>query len=87
MKYIEILNQTAEQAASQNNQLIAEEAELNLQSELFRVKKNLAEKANYLNTLKRQKPLSFNTIVNVMNDIKLLERHQSQLIELQKELF
>ena len=39
MKYIDILNQTAEQTATQNNSLIAEEASLNLQSEIFKAKK------------------------------------------------
>lgn len=87
MKYIDILNQTAEQAATQNNSLIAEEASLNLQSEIFKAKKELAEKNNQLKFLKSKKCLNFNEIRITMNEIQLLERIQKQLLDIQTELF
>lgn len=87
MKYIDILNQTAEQTATQNNSLIAEEAALNLQSEIFKAKKELAEKNNQLRILKTKKSLNFNEIRVTMNEIQLLERIQKQLLDIQTELF
>lgn len=87
MKYIDFLNQTAEETAKQNNLLIAEEASLNLQHMLFSIKKELAAKASYINTLKQQKSLNFDAILTASNDKALLERKQAQLVELQNELF
>jgi hypothetical protein len=87
MKYLELLNQTAEETAKQTNELLAEEASIGLQSKLFEVKKKLAGKSSLLTQLKSSKELNFTTIVSTLNDIQLLEREQKQLITLQKELF
>ena len=87
MKYIDLLNQTAEETTKQSNQLIAEEASLNLQHEIFSVKKALATNANYINILKQNKSLNFNAIITAMNDRDLLNRKYGQLVELQNELF
>ena len=87
MKYIDFLNQSAEETAKQNNQLIAEEAELTLQHLLFTVKKELASKTANINMLKQQKSLNFDAIIKASNDKELLERKQKQLLELQRELF
>ncbi len=87
MKYIDLLNQSAEETAKQNNSLIAEEASLNLQHALFSIKKELANKASCINTLKQQKTLNFDAIITALNEQSLLERKQAQLLKLQEELF
>jgi hypothetical protein len=87
MKYIDLLNQTAEETAKLNNELIAEEAGINLQSALFNVKRNLAEKVTLIAKLKQFKNLNFGAIVAATNEYELLLREQKQLQELQLELF
>jgi hypothetical protein len=87
MKYLERLNQTAESTAATQNEMIAEEATLNLQQEMFKVKKEVVSKTNYIETLKNQKSLNFDAIVCALNELQLLERKAKQLNELKKELF
>jgi len=87
MKYIELLNQTAEETAKINNELIAEEASINLQSTLFNIKRNLVEKVTLIARLKQCKNLNFGAIVAANNEYELLLREQKQLQELQSELF
>lgn len=87
MKYIEILNQSADSTAAENNVLTAEEAHLSLQSAILCCKKEIAQKNNRLKALKRCNNISFTDIISVQNELYLLSRKMTQLEELQKELF
>ena len=87
MKYLDLLNQTAEEAQKANNELMAEEMSISLQSELFCCKKKIAKIKACIQTAKTARPLSFVAITSAQNELQLVERHQNQLVELQKELF
>lgn len=87
MKYIDILNQTADDTAAANNVLINEEAQLNLQSAMLNCKKEVAQKSNRLKRLKASTDINFTDIISVQNELYLLQRKLNQLDELQKELF
>ena len=87
MKYLDLLNLTADETAKSNNEMIAEEASLNLQSAIFAAKKEIVSKKNYIETLKKSNQLNFGAITNGVNDLQLAERLHGQLVELQKELF
>lgn len=87
MKYIEILNQTAEETAKSNNELIAESANIQMQSAILNTKKEIAKKEAYINTLKQSRELNVSAIVIASNELALAKREQEQLIALQTELF
>lgn len=87
MKYLDLLNQSAEDKADRNNQLVAEEAALNLEGAVFANKKAIAAKHIQIESLKASPSLNFRAITTAMNDIQLLEREMEQLKALKKELF
>lgn len=87
MKYIDVLNQSADVVAAENNVLIAEEAHLSLQSAILCCKKEMAQKNNRLKSLKKSTSINFTDIIAVENELYLLQRKLNQLDELQKELF
>ena len=87
MKYLDLLNLNAEETAKSNNEMIAEEASLNLQSAIFVAKKEILSKKNYIETLKKCKNLNFSALTCAMNDLQLAERTYNQLNDIQKEMF
>ena len=87
MKYLDILNQSADVTAAENNVLTAEEAHLSLQSAILYTKKEIAQKSNRLKSLKKSTSINFTDIISVQNELYLLQRKLTQFDELQKELF
>jgi hypothetical protein len=87
MKYLELLNQTAEETAKTNNELISEEYSIALQQEIFKCKKDMAGIMSSIQKAKQCVPLDFVFIVQSQNKADLLQRQYNQLLELQKELF
>lgn len=87
MKYLDLLNQSAEYKAKRNNELIAEEAALNLEAAVFANKKAIAAKHTMIDSLKASPTLNFKAITSAMNEVQLLEREMDQLKALKKELF
>lgn len=87
MKYLEILNQTADDTAAANNVLTNEEANLALQSAILATKRAIsAHEITYNNALRVRK-VDFNTICDIKDEISLLVRKLNQLEELKNELF
>lgn len=86
-KYIDRLNESAEETAKSNNPLIAEESNLTLQSEQLRCKKDIAVAVNSLDKLKSAHPLDCKAIYTCSNKISLLERELEFYNDLAKELF
>jgi len=87
MTYLNILNKSLEESNKENNELIAEEAQINLQSSIFNCKKNIISKENELQKLKQSRALDFKSITKAMNEIELAKREKKQLEELYAELF
>jgi hypothetical protein len=87
MKYIEILNQSSEAANLEENKLVADEVNLNLQSEMLNCRKEIAKLKNHITILKRQKPLNISAIICTTNSLQLKERELVQLENLLNELF
>jgi len=87
MKYLDLLNQSAEDKSKRNNELVAEEAALNLEAAVFANKKAIAAKNTLIDSLKASPSLNFKAITSAMNEVQLLEREMEQLKALKKELF
>jgi hypothetical protein len=87
MKYLELLNQSAEETAKTNNELINEEYSIAIQQEIFNCKKEIAGVTSSILRAKQSLNLDFVLIVSSQNKVDLLTRKYNQLLELQKELF
>ena len=87
MKYLDILNKSAEETATENNALIAEEQSIAMQQAIFNKKKEASELKIELVRLKGRKSLDFDAIMTASDAIDINKRRSSQLTKLQKELF
>jgi len=87
MKYLEMLNRTADETAKSNNELVAEEANLTIQSEILDCKKKIASKASEIFELKQQKPLCPKAIIQGQCELAILDKKWKMYEELLKELF
>jgi hypothetical protein len=87
MKYIDILNQSADEKAAANNVLTNEEANLALQSEILSTKRQLSAHESVLNDSFRVKKINFTVICDIKDDITMLQRKLEQLEQLKNELF
>jgi hypothetical protein len=87
MKYLDLLNRTADETAKTNNSLNAEEQSIAMQQAIFNTKKEASSLAKRLDTLKGASVLDFSAITNCLDAIDVNKRRKSQLTKLQKELF
>ncbi len=87
MKYLDLLNQNAEETAKTNNSFVAESANISIQSALLVCKQKSAALKNDIDTAKRAIPFSAKTVVNLQMQLALNEKELVLLTELQKELF
>ncbi len=87
MKYIELLNRTADETAKELNTLNAEEQSIAMQQAIFNTKKEASELAKDLKVAKSRKNLDFGYIAVVLDKIDINKRRKAQLTKLQKELF
>lgn len=86
-KYFDRINQTEEELAKQDNRLKAEGANLSLQQEMLRVKKEISAQQIAIEAAKSNVSFSPKTIYGYNNQIQLLEREYDFYDKLQKELF
>ena len=87
MKYIDRLNVTAEESAKKNNELVAEEASLNLQTEVLNTKRQIASAEQTLEAAKCARPFSAEKVYSAQNTIDLLKRKLDAYSQISKELF
>ena len=87
MKYLDLLNRTADETAKSNNPLIAESAQLDIMQKTLACKKVLAEKNALLAKLKSSADFKVDEIYACHNVIGLMTRQIAFYEELTKELF
>ena len=87
MKYIELLNRTADETAKELNNLNAEEQAIAMQQAIFNTKKEASELKKALTKAKSRASLNFGDIIRILNLIDVNKREKAQLTKLQKELF
>jgi hypothetical protein len=87
MKYLDLLNETAEETAKANNVLVAESAQLSIMQKTLACKKVLADKTSLLAGLIRSKDFNPEEIFRTNNAIELAKREITYYEELTKKLF
>jgi len=87
MKYLDLLNQNAEETAKSNNTFVAESANIAVQSAILVCKQKSATLKGDIETAKRAIPFSAKTVVNLQMQLALNEKELVMLTDLQKELF
>lgn len=87
MKYIELLNRTADETAKEMNNLNAEEQSIAMQQVIFNTKREASELAKSLQIAKSRGDLDFGAIANILDKIDINKRRKAQYVKLQKELF
>ena len=87
MKYLDRLNQTAEETAKSNNVLIAEEKHLDFQKEAFECKKQISMQVRTIEELKSSKDFTAKSLYQLECKVQLLERELAYYNNLIKELF
>lgn len=87
MKYLELLNQTAEETAKQNNSIIAEEAALNLQYRMLTLKKASRNKEFQIAAMEQSKNIDFSQLSTFMDELALLDREVKTLEAIKERLF
>ena len=87
MKYLDLLNQTADETAQQNNLLNSEEQSIAMQQAIFNTKKEASSLNKQLVVLKSADVLNFHAITACLDSIDVNKRRKAQLTKLQKELF
>lgn len=87
MKFLERLNQTAEETAKNNNILVAEEKHLDFQKEVLECKKQISSITQAIETAKSSTTVSAKYLYTKQCEKQLLERELSYYEELLKELF
>jgi hypothetical protein len=87
MKYLDLLNEKAEETAKANNVLVAETAQLNVAQKTLACKKQLAALNVKLAEYRRAKDFNPESIFATHNAIELTKREIAFYEELNKELF
>lgn len=87
MKYLELINQTAEETAKNNNKLVAEEADLSLQTAILNVKKEISQATTKIQVAKSAVPFRPEAVLAAHNEKALLERSLEYYNSLKQELF
>ena len=87
MKYLELINQSADETAKSNNALVAEAGDLALQSSMLECKKQIAEQKSKIAVLKSAIPFNAKNTIDALNKLDLLERELKQYQQLKEELF
>jgi nicotinic acid mononucleotide adenylyltransferase len=87
MKFIDRLNQTAEETAKSNNILVAEEKHLDFQKEVLECKKQIAALNQAIETAKSSTNVSAKYLYGKQCEKQLLDRELRYYEELLKELF
>jgi len=87
MKYLDLLNQTAEETAKSNNVMIAEEANIAMQSSILACKRQLAEAERMHKESLKRVPFNPEECYKTENTHDLLERKLKSLTNIQKALF
>ena len=87
MKYIELLNRTADETAKELNTLNAEEQSIAMQQAIFNTKKEASELKKQLTQAKSMSNLDFGHIAVILDKIDINKRRKAQYTKLQKELF
>ena len=87
MKFIDRLNQTAEETAKTNNQLIADEKHLDFQKEASTCKQQIAAQTQAIEELKSSRTFTAKALYQAENKLHLMRRELVYYEELIKELF
>lgn len=87
MKYLELISQNAEETAKSNNTLVAEEANLTIQSAILNCKRDISQCSQQLTDIKKAVPFHVPNLIEITNRLQLLERKLQMMNELHKELF
>ena len=87
MKYLDRLNQTAEETAKSNNVLIAEEKHLDFQRESFECKKQISIQLRTIEDLKSSKGFTAKSLYQLECKVQLLNRELEYYNNLIQELF
>jgi len=87
MKYLERINQTAEETAKTNNVLVAEEANLATQTAILNCKRELGNAKLKLDALTSASPFCPETAYAMQNRVEILERKLTVLTAIHKDLF
>lgn len=87
MKYIDRLNQTAEETAKSNNQLIADEKHLDFQKEVIECRKQLSSAQRTLDDMKSSRDFTAKGLYQLECKIQLIQRELDHYNNLIKELF
>jgi hypothetical protein len=87
MKYLDRLNQTAEETAKTNNVLVAEEANLATQTAILNCKRELGNAKLRLDAVTSVSPFCPETAYSMQNRIEILERKLTVLTAIHKDLF
>lgn len=87
MKYLDRLNQTAEETAKSNNELIAEEKHLDIQRESFECKKQISVQLRAIEDLKSSKGFTAKSLYQLECKVQLLKRELEYYNNLIQELF
>ena len=86
-KYLDLINESAEETAKTNNNLVAEEASLSLQAAIVDSKKQLATCETAYAQAMRLIPFNANALYCACNSIELTKRKIEKLKALHSELF
>jgi hypothetical protein len=87
MKYLDRLNQTAEETAQTNNVLIAEEKHLDIQRESFECKKAISIQLRAIEDLKSSTTFTAKSLYQLECKVQLLNRELAYYNNLIQELF
>lgn len=87
MKYLELINRTAEETAKSNNVLIAKESSINMQSEILLMEKEVNSISNDISSAKCAKPLNIKYLMELQIKLDIANKKLDYLNNLNKELF
>lgn len=87
MKYLDLINRTAEETAKTNNALIAKESSIALQAEVLSMEKEINSLTNRIDSAKCSKPLDIKALMTLQISLDIAQKKLSYLNNLTKELF